>query len=303
MSTIDLTPLDQPGTAASETPGLHHAYEDLVQGYPKLAGRMGAMPEVAMFRRFGALNCRNLLYLQSELVELENKLRRLEYEDSQSTVGDKRFFARDHWLLMASTQMKDGVLRSGDTKQLDLVRQIRGVLKEYNTAIIQQAQIIQMGKPDNYDIQDIQKFLVSDHMIPKGLLGPDREIWGTFNDTSTMSKELICLRPRQDADSFSRFTGAHVITFLQKFGFARWMKKDERFGALAVRTESIFRFTFWVTSLIASAMPVISIVVLIKLKALTARLATIAAFNALLSICLTVFSDAKRTDVFAVTAA
>jgi hypothetical protein len=50
-------------------------------------------------------------------------------------------------------------------------------------------------------------------------------------------------------------------------------------------------------------MPVLSIVILIKLKELNARLGAIAAFNALLSIYLLWFTDARRTDIFAVTAA
>jgi hypothetical protein len=44
-----------------------------VNGYPKLARHMGASPEIAIFRRFGALNAQNLLYLQAELVHLEKR--------------------------------------------------------------------------------------------------------------------------------------------------------------------------------------------------------------------------------------
>jgi hypothetical protein len=39
-------------------------------GYTKLAIQMGQYSEMAIFRRFGALNAQNLLYLQAELVQL-----------------------------------------------------------------------------------------------------------------------------------------------------------------------------------------------------------------------------------------
>jgi hypothetical protein len=70
-----------------------------------------------------------------------------------------------------------------------------------------------------------------------------------------------------------------------------------------IKDDRVFKLTMWIISLIASMMPVISIVILIKMKALNSRLGVIAAFNALLSVCLLVFTDARRTDVFSVTAA
>jgi hypothetical protein len=77
---------------ASKTPP--NALHDLIKGYPKLAGYMGLAPEIAMFRRFGALNARNILYLQSELVVLEARLKFVEAEDAKA-VGVKSKYARD----------------------------------------------------------------------------------------------------------------------------------------------------------------------------------------------------------------
>lgn len=46
---------------------------------------MSLIPETAMFRRFGALNARNLLYLQGDLARIEEELVKLEWSDSQSS--------------------------------------------------------------------------------------------------------------------------------------------------------------------------------------------------------------------------
>lgn len=62
-----------------------HPLDAFVPGYPKIAARMSLIPETAMFRRFGALNARNLLYLQGDLARIEEELVKLEWSDSQSS--------------------------------------------------------------------------------------------------------------------------------------------------------------------------------------------------------------------------
>ncbi|KAF1950530.1 hypothetical protein CC80DRAFT_482665 [Byssothecium circinans] len=124
-----------------------------------------------------------------------------------------------------------------------------------------------------------------------------------YKQPRSYSRELVVLRSRKDTDAFSHWLGARAIKYIQAVGGLGWKKKDIRVGSVAVHDESVFKLTFWVTSAVASLMPVLSILILVKLKSLNARLGTIAAFNALISVCLTWFTDARRTDMFAVTAA
>ena len=46
-----------------------------MEGYDRFAQFMGTHPKLAISRRFGALNLRNLLYLQAELIYLEDELK------------------------------------------------------------------------------------------------------------------------------------------------------------------------------------------------------------------------------------
>lgn len=55
-----------------------------LRGYPSLASFIGSDRDFFIFRRFNALSARNLLYLQDELVELEDKLRTVDLADLQS---------------------------------------------------------------------------------------------------------------------------------------------------------------------------------------------------------------------------
>ncbi|KAI0617669.1 hypothetical protein TUN199_10331 [Pyrenophora tritici-repentis] len=56
-------------------------------------------------------------------------------------------------------------------------------------------------------------------------------------------------------------------------------------------------------SILASLIPIASIVVLCFVSSMPARLGTIAGFNVLVSICLMAFAGAKRAEVFAISAA
>lgn len=72
-----------------------------MEGYAKLATLMGAYPEVAIVRRFAALNMQRILYLQAEIVELESRLREIEQEDKLSGNVDRADCAFD-WLALQS---------------------------------------------------------------------------------------------------------------------------------------------------------------------------------------------------------
>ena len=99
--------------------------QHLVVGYPKIAGEMAIKPESAIFRSFGELNAKDLLYRQAELAYLEKQLYECETEDSRSAVGEKSHYSISwYWLSRSKAD--------GDTKQLDLVMKIRKCIKEYS---------------------------------------------------------------------------------------------------------------------------------------------------------------------------
>jgi hypothetical protein len=100
-------------------------FPEIVIGYPKLAAKIEIQPELAIFRRFGALNAQNLLYYQAELVDMEEKLREQQKRDDKDLKGAKSSYAKTWYRLQESNL-------DGDTDQLDLVMKIRQTLKEYS---------------------------------------------------------------------------------------------------------------------------------------------------------------------------
>jgi hypothetical protein len=161
--------------------------------------------------------------------------------------------------------------------------------------LIQQATILQnMKEPKAPDLTEIQNFISSDRMKP--FLGPDREIWGSFLEPENHSKDLVVLRGRNDTHAFSRKIGTRAIHWIRKYGGKRWKE-------VTVHGDTIAQIAFWVTSSIASILPVMSIIILANTNSLHGRLAIIAASNVLTSVSLLYFTDARRIDVFAITAA
>lgn len=100
-------------------------WEDSPTGYPKLAERIAVLPETGIYRRFDALNARNLLYLQSELCTLEVEIREQEERDQQDQIGISFKFATDHACMLNDTTK---VSRT----QLNLVEKLRKKISQYS---------------------------------------------------------------------------------------------------------------------------------------------------------------------------
>lgn len=86
---------------------------------------MGLYSEYAIFRRFSSLNCQNLLYIQAELVHLEEKLRHFEAVDAVSPETPQSTYAKDwYWLSNSASE--------GNGDQIRCALEIRAKLKEYS---------------------------------------------------------------------------------------------------------------------------------------------------------------------------
>jgi hypothetical protein len=165
-----------------------------------------------------------------------------------------------------------------------------------------------MKEPDPFDLRDLQHFLGNERLMDAwALQADDRGTWGSAIDGDDGMHDLIGLQARHQEDTFSRWVADHAIIFF-KCGWGRFKKPKKSTGVVGYYQGSVLRVTFWMTSMIASLIPIASIVVLISLseqpmtRAQRGQVGTIAAFNMLISACLTILTDAKRTDVFSVTA-
>lgn len=92
-------------------------------GYSRVSSLMASDADLGIFRGFKALNTRNILYLQSELAELEETLQDLDEIHNDRTKGN------DSWSVPRSWR---AVKNQGD-EYLECVHRLRQTSKEYCT--------------------------------------------------------------------------------------------------------------------------------------------------------------------------
>ncbi|KAK8166042.1 hypothetical protein BC567DRAFT_232580 [Phyllosticta citribraziliensis] len=252
---------------------------------------MSRVPEMAMFRRFGTLNLQNILYLQAEILELEETLQNLQIRESQGSEEQKKY-AKTWWYLRHANK------RGGTGEQWNLVEIIRTKLYEYNQALIQQHYIMQLPKPTTRDTIEVQKLLESEEMGPLALDGDDSQIWGFLDRTKPPFHDLVAMLPRHNGDPFSNWVTANAHKLINMRPFRLTVG-----GLQGYKDETLMKWTNVFVNVLASLFPVASIVILYQVKHIGARFGVIAGFSVLLSFCLSAFTTAKQSEVFAVAAA
>ncbi|KAH3943301.1 hypothetical protein HBI56_128050 [Parastagonospora nodorum] len=264
-------------------------------GYPRLAERIGVKPETGIYRRFDALNARHLLYLQAELCDIESALRARENADHGDKRGKRSQYATDYRCFLEEPS-------DMDMPQLRLINRMHAKLHQYNEALLEVSLLHQLEAPDQFDLNDVQFFLSSDDMGPNEMKGRDSTSWGDCDTPTDHPPDLIAVHPRKKEDLFSHIVaekGVHLF----KCGLGRITKGNKHVGHRIYYDSTVLKMTFLLTSAMAALIPIASILVLVRVKTLNTQLWIIAALNILISVCLTFFTEAKRTDVFAVNAA
>jgi hypothetical protein len=99
-----------------------------LEGYPSFATFIARDQDAAIYRKYEHLSARNLLYLQSEIHELEEQLYALDNADSKSSCFETEGAARA-WHHYTS----DSNTRAADHRALQ--GKIRTKIKEYRTFI------------------------------------------------------------------------------------------------------------------------------------------------------------------------
>ncbi|KAF9640983.1 hypothetical protein BFW01_g12789 [Lasiodiplodia theobromae] len=244
--------------------------------------------------------------MQAELVSLEKRLRKVQARDNAAP-GSRSLYATNWFYLGNSTYQDDG-----DDSQWELVKEIREKLKEYNELLIQQLKIVSVIPPGTSDLRYIQSYLQSEDMDNGILTGQDAVLWGSIERPKEHAPDLLALLGRKSGeDFFSRWVTDSVadkmIELQQRLRLARpsgpsgepQPLKDERM----LLDKKLLRWTFMLASGLASALPILSIVILYWVRSTEVRLGLIAVFNIVLSFTLACFTSAKRAEVFAVSAA
>lgn len=88
--------------------------------------------ETLIFRKFDALSAANLLYMQSEILELENRVEQMHLDTVRSEDMDLKDAASTWETLVEQSQAGTAHFRQDAKERMDLIREIREKLREYH---------------------------------------------------------------------------------------------------------------------------------------------------------------------------
>ncbi|KUJ15788.1 uncharacterized protein LY89DRAFT_719498 [Mollisia scopiformis] len=273
-------------------------------GYHKLSSFM-VDKNYTIFRRFKVLANRDLLYLQAELAALEDQFAAIQAQDRVSG-GEQEFYDRN-WPLVNSS--KD---RGHSSEQLRKALEIRTKLQEYYECASRYATIINMPKARRRDVAMLKEWILSPD-LGGGILfsGEDLSPWGKSVYDETHNDDLMIVKSRTgENDTFTRFLAGPVFHLLERF-WRRFKKPETSNTEEQVPASNLYHYSDShiigtidvMGTVIASMIPLVSIVILYFIRNLGARLGVVCAFTLLFSTGLALVTKARRIEIFACTAA
>ncbi|KAH6722946.1 hypothetical protein BKA61DRAFT_565600 [Leptodontidium sp. MPI-SDFR-AT-0119] len=315
-----------------------------MEGYAKLADLMGndhTDGHFLIFQKFEALSAQNLLYLQAELINLQENLGFLTSRDVEDP--EKSMFTRD-WEALSSAD---------DDSQWQKWLEIRRKLKEYYKAIAQHRMMTGLPAPSSCDLKVLQQWLERPRLGNCALVGADSDVYENHKqaglvtlaargrETDAMTRLLVNKLPElyhwaivkpihrcwgwwlkkpvgfpdraksevsvmeEGEPKNSQDTGGGSTTVAEPISASSQSNDDINIESdmFLYRDSQIYRITTILGTLLSSLIPIAAIIVLSFVKNMTARLGIVSAFTAIFSVSLSLVTEGKRVEIFAATAA
>ncbi|EXJ74698.1 uncharacterized protein A1O5_01392 [Cladophialophora psammophila CBS 110553] len=280
------------------------AMDETMKGYNEIAGWMGSYPQLAIFRRFLILNARNLLCLQGEVVNCEHDLRVAIEDDRNADDPLRKQFEYD------ISAMKGPHEHPRTGLQWTRTLEMRGLLKEYNTALLQFAALCRLAPVNQPDLATLHELLEkSDGSEEPFLEAHEFETWDEENITDMTSVAGLYT----DRDALSRFIDKMVKSVYHKHighKFHDPISVAEAWAGAAKHKRIINYPDNYITTtidtlstILASALPTIAAFGIYLINNPMTRMAAIVACTLLFSTVLSLLARPKRVECYIASAA
>ncbi|SCN88029.1 uncharacterized protein FFNC_08511 [Fusarium fujikuroi] len=247
--------------------------------------------ELLVFRKFGEISARNILYLQCEVLSIESRLKAWDkqVEGSNDTALEQ---VAETWEMMIE-EAEAGKTEAKD--MLELVKQLRVKIKEYHEALDLQSRISLLNSPDQRALEVARNELHGGPLRRDGQK-PNPILGGRGKDYLDETEDLVSLKASAAVDPLSKLLRAYWPgrEELSRDGRRRISHFDERSITIAVALVNI---------LLAMILLVGSISSLYYVKSPPAILGTICGFTILFALSVGLITNAKRAEIFAGSAA
>lgn len=152
-----------------------------------------------------------------------------------------------------------------------------------------------MPRPEPFDLKNLRDWLKD----PKGgkfpLIGADRD-W-------VQATDLMALGRRNESDPVSLWVMERLIPYYHRLLGYTYKRPSSDSNEISYSDSIVLYGASVLAATLASLLIVSSIIILYEVTAMRARLGVMAAFTVIFSLFLTLLTNARRSDVFAATAA
>lgn len=182
--------------------------------YNRLATLIGEHQELAIFRRFQTLNAKSLLYMQAEILHLENELKSIERHDESSKDVRRASLHNSVFNLKESSgsdyqlqwnkvmEIREKLERYSRLSPLTIATSIHSILDK---ALVLFSQVHALPTPSLRDLRTFQDWLDRPEGGDFFLRGREAETWDHERDILTLS------RHQAERDSVTGFINDVII--------------------------------------------------------------------------------------------
>ncbi|GIZ41325.1 hypothetical protein CKM354_000463200 [Cercospora kikuchii] len=261
-------------------------------GYPRLANLMSVVSETRIFRKFNEVALLNILRLQAELQDMEGELASIIVADRTSGNDVRRECSLEFKLMRDFLETEDVEQQS---LQYEQIEEMGRKLHEYNQAISDFLQLQHALPPAQRDLDFLRKWLDRPDGGNAFLRDREKKTWTQDHDGDFM---LLSSRQVQIDPFTSLLKGILLDIYHRVWGHRKHDQTDYReYGE-----KKLARVSTVIVTVLASALPAMTVLVLYFVKRLLVRIGLIIVFTSLFSLALAIFTTADKVNIFTATA-
>lgn len=248
--------------------------------YSSFAEFIASDPELSVFKRFDYLSSRNLLYLQSELLDLQAQLRDFDEDDYNGEDGEILLSAKC-WETFAARAEEPQHPR--EKERMETIRKIRILMKEYQEALVLRQKVLTLQMPGDRAFTAFSNWFTKFRPLTEQLLEDQND--------------FVALGVIEEQDRLTKI--------IQDVG-GQWLPGSRNPASREVKYYSedvVNKVVAGITIILAAILLEGAIVVLYFVTSPNLQLGLIALFIVLFAASIGLLSNAKRSEMFAATAA
>ncbi|KAK5217409.1 hypothetical protein LTR72_009526 [Exophiala xenobiotica] len=255
--------------------------------------------DATIFRRFETLSARNLLYLQSEMAELEALQARYDKEDAEEASKEGsgwstiRSCGKDWNAFEREANSPTPSTRDHFKKRMELVLTIRSKLKEYREALLMESAILSLRRPSRQAHDAFIRTFWNERdgqRIEPALIGRSENLYD-------QREELLTLK-RGHEDRLTYFLRRYCSRLFRIRRYDSSSSNVEYFSARRISTAVNV-----ITVLLAAALLFGAIYNLYYVRRNQIKLGLIAVYTLAFALSISLISNARRAEVFGACAA